>query len=78
MGNDNVNVSLENGGMTRREIRLMETYTFYHLTALSCDYSRSAAATSNDVIFQVTARAIKVLSKQEVWLVSFDEYRIEP
>lgn len=48
------------------EMRTMKTHSLYHHTALSCDYSRSTAAMGKYILVQVTTRAIKGLSEQEV------------
>lgn len=48
------------------EMRMMKTYSFYAHTALRFDYSSSTAAVGKYVLVQVTTRAIKGLSEQEV------------
>lgn len=53
--------------MIGREMRVMKTYFLYLHTALSCDDSCSGAAMGKYILVQVTARAIKGLSQQDVW-----------
>lgn len=53
-------------GMIGGEKRMMKTYSLHTPTALRCDYSCSTAAMGKYILMQVTTRAIKGLSEQEV------------
>ncbi len=67
-----IKIRLKYSGMTDAEMWVMKTYSFYLHAALSCDYSCSTAAMRQDILVQVTARAIKGLNEQEVWSVRSD------
>lgn len=45
------------------EMKMTKTYSLYYEAALSCDYSRSAAAMGENILLQVTARAVEGLRK---------------
>lgn len=47
----------------------IKTCFLYSDAALSCDYSRSAAAMSEDVLLQIAARAVEGLREPEGPLV---------
>lgn len=65
-----MHLRLKNGGLTEREMRVMKTYLFYLHIALIFYNSFSFAALGNYILVEVTARAFKGLSIQEIHMVS--------
>ena len=61
-----VRLMLKNDLMITREVRVTKTYFIYCHTAFSCDDGRHTATVGLDVIIQVTARSVKVLSEQGI------------
>lgn len=72
--NKNTSLTLNNEEVIAREMRVMKSYLLNCLIALNRDYICTAAAKGEDFLIQVTARAVKGLCKEQVWLVTFDDH----